>query len=66
MSFAAALRLTLAGLLIEWLCGLFGEPDREVIKAFLVAEIVRRRAVAPNVAWAWVDGSAEPAAEGQA
>ena len=41
---------------IEWLCGLFGEPDPEAIKAHLVAEVIRRRGVDAETAWAWVEG----------
>lgn len=50
----------IAGILIEWLCGLFGESDPEAVKAHLVAEVVRRRTVPPETAWAWVEGREAP------
>lgn len=50
----------IAGILTEWLCGLFGEPDPEAVKAHLVGEVVRRRNIDPETAWAWVEGREAP------
>lgn len=45
-----------AGFVIEWLAALFAEPNAEAVKAHLVGEVVRRRGVTAETAWAWVEG----------